>query len=347
MPDHLYIRWSQTEDANGDAIDDNRTDPGAGAVYYKSASLQVINPNDPNQDEGRAIVGAAQQIRVKVDSLTVTTTNVEVQAWACAWGTAGQPFLPSANGFDGLLAQVDDQLNPYTADPAPPAQQLAVDLDWTPTSDDLDQIGETGNADLHVCLYANCYSLAGTGDGAALPGPGRPAINVPTNRHHGQRNIRLVTVPSGMAMAKFKMFSGNPFADGEDLFVLEAAEVRRPALGKRDLARLQKGRWLRDDGELSGRGGKLQPAEKPVRDISLRVNERESRKGIVEVPLRGRKQPPVEVEVAVPQAAPGTLHVLDIAHRHRKRVVGGAGVLLLTVDEERYEALTPERATAV
>ena len=346
MPDHLYIRWSQTEDANGDAIDDNRTDPGA-AVAYKSASLQVINTADSTQDEGRAIVGVEQQIRVKVDSLEVSTTNVEVQAWACAWGTAGQPFLPSANGFTGLLAQLDDNLNPYTANPAGPAQQLAVDLDWTPTTDDLDEIGETGNANLHVCLYANCYSLAGTGDGAQLPGPGRPPINVATNRHHAQRNIRLVTLPAGLGMAKFKMFSGNPFADGEDVFVLEAAEVRRPRLGERDRARLQDGRWLLDDGELPGRGGKLQLAREPIREISLEVKGGKGRNGSVEVPLTAGKPRAVEVEVAVPEAEPGTLHVLDIVHRHRKDVVGGAGVLLLTVDKERYAALQPGHAAAV
>jgi len=342
MPDpgNLYIRWSET------GSDDNRTDPG-GAVAYKSKSLQIINPNDPNQDDGRALTGVDQQIRVKIDSLQVATPNVVVQVWACAWGTAGQPYLPSANGAQGLSRDLDDQLNPFTANPAPPAQQLTVDFDWRPRNSDLTSIGEPLTAPLHVCLYANCYSTAGQGDGAQVPPPGPPVINVASNRHHGQRNIRVFPVVNAMDRARIRMFSGNPFAEGEAVFVLQAAELERPRLDKDALKRLQLGRWLRDDEKLPGHGAKLQLAQETVPELGLAIGGEKSRKGPVEVSLTAGEPQPVELDVAVPEAKPGTLHVLDVVHRHEKGVVGGASVLLLTVDEERYAAFQPEPAAAV
>src|SRR3954454_5142211 len=98
MPDpgNLYIRWSET------GSDDNRTDPGA-ASWWLSASLKIINPLDANQDEGLAVTETPQKIRVLVDT-KATITNVVIQVWACAWGTAGQPFLPSAQVAQGLRA---------------------------------------------------------------------------------------------------------------------------------------------------------------------------------------------------------------------------------------------------
>lgn len=342
MPDpgSLYIRWSET------GADDNRSDPG-GAPWWRSKSVRIINPADPAQDDGLAITGVDQQLRVDVDT-TLVTTNVGVQVWACAWGTAGQPYLPSAGGPGGLERELDDMLNPFTANPVPPAAaQLAIDLDWRPTNADLTSIGEPLNADLKVCLQANCYSTAGAGDGLKIPPPGPPVIDVPNNRHHAQRNIRVHPVLGVRDRIKLSGFSGNPFADGEDVFVLAAAEPRRPRLDEDDLARLQAGRWLRKDEQLAGRGAELQLAREPVDELGLAVAGDKSRTGPLELPLTAGKPQRFELDVVVPESRPGTLRVIDIDHRHGKQVVGGASVLVVTVEEERFAALHAESHAAV
>lgn len=340
MPDpgNLYIRWSET------GSDDNRTDPGA-ARWYLSASLKIINPQDANQDQGLAVTGKPQKIRVLVDTLA-TTANVVVQVWACAWGTAGQPFLPSAHGSQGLLADgvdVGGVHQPFTADPAPPAAQLSVDLDWTPLNTDLTAIGEPLNADLHVCLLANCYSTV-AGDGAQAFPANPQAFDVPNNRHRAQRNIKLHPVVNAMRQIKIAMFAGNPFAEGEDVFEIQAAEPSRPDLAKGDLQDLQRGRWLRADDQLPGRGGRLQLADEPLPEIALAIGGEKPRSGPLKAELTAGKPQQLELDVAVPEAEPGTLHVLDVVQRRGdKEVVGGGRILLLTVDEKRYAALHPER----
>jgi hypothetical protein len=335
-PGNLYIRWSET------GSDDNRTDPGA-ATWYLSASLKIIHPQGANQDEGLADTGVAQKIRVLVDT-KATTTNVVVQVWVCAWGTAGQPFLPSAGGVQGLRADHTVDPNganqPLTASPAPPAAQLSVDLPWKPLNTDLTAIGEPLTADLHVCLLANCYSTAGAGDGAQLFPANQQAFDVPHNRHQAQRNIKLHPVTNAMGQMKIPMFAGNPFAEGEDVFELQAEETIRPELAKDDLQHLQRGRWLRDDDELPGRGARLQFADERLPEIALAIGGEKPRSGPVKAELTAGKPQKLELDVAVPEAEPGTLHVLDVVQRRGgKEVVGGGRILLLTVDEKRYAAL--------
>jgi hypothetical protein len=337
MPDPgvLYIRWA----ANGS--DDNRTDPGS-AVSYLSHSLQVVNPADPTQDPGLALVGRAQQIRVLVDT-QAHTTEVGVQVWACAWGTAGQPFLPSTNGTQGLSRDLDDSLNPYVADPAPPAPQLAIDLDWTPLASDLTSIGASTTADLHVCLLANVYSTAGVGDGAIVPPPGPPVLNVATNRHHAQHNIALHPVPAGMKKFHVRFWAGNPFARGTQAFGVAAVPVLEAALGRDDLARLARGRWLREDPELPGRGGRPVLSRERLGTVALHPERkalRPHRAGPkLELELEPGKPRPITLEVEVPDAEPGALHVLDLVQHGKRGIVGGARALLLCVDRERYEGL--------
>ena len=342
--DSLYIRWSHT------GSDDNRTDPGA-SPWCWSKSLQIINPNDATQDDGLALAEVEQFISVRVDTLLMTT-NVAVQAWVCAYGTAGAPFLPSANDTDGLFRDVDDALNPFTANPVAPTEpftnQLEVKLPWKPLNSDLPAIGAPAGADLHVCLLANVYSTAGVGDGAQIPGPGRPAINVATNRHHAQRNIKVHPAPSSGGMMLIGMFSGNPFEEGDGLFLIGAAGAVKPQLERDDLKRLQAGRWLREDGELPGRGGTLRLADDPLKDLKLAIAG-ETGQGDVKVRLAAGKPQPLEIEVDVPKAEPGTLHVLDVDHRDGdgELAVGGARVLVLSVDDERYEALQPKYEASV
>jgi hypothetical protein len=342
MPDpgSLYIRW------RADGSDDNRTDPG-GANFVHTPSLAVIDDNVPNPpDDGVATTGVDQQIRVRVDT-TLSTPNVVVQAWACAWGTAGMPFLASANGADGLERDLDDALNPFTADPAPPAAQLEVLLDWRPEVQDLIDIGAPTNADLKVCLLANVYSEAGVGDGAKLVPPILPNHNPATNRHHAQRNIAVHPVLGFAGRFKFQLFAGSPFLEGEELFVLEATQPRKPTFPRETLERLQKGRWLVDDETFGGRGGKLRFADAPLREFALSIGgERGGKKGL-RAPLAAGKPQLLEFEAAIPESEPGTLHVVDIVQRRGKRFVGGARALVLAVDEERFAHFKRDRASAV
>jgi hypothetical protein len=342
MPDpgNLYIRW------RADGTDDNRTDPG-NANYVHTPSLAVIDDNAPNPpDDGVAVTGVDQQIRVRVDT-TLQTTNVVVQAWACAWGTQGMPFLPSANGADGLERDLDDLLNPFTAEEAPPASQLEVLLDWRPEVQDLIDIGAPTNDDLKVCLLANVYSTAGVGDGAKLVPPILPNHDPATNRHHAQRNIAVHPVMGFAGKFKFHLFVGSRVLEGEELFVLDATQPRKPTFPRETLQRLQKGRWLVADGNLGGRGGKLRLADEPLREIGLSIGgEQGDAKGF-RVPLAGGKPQLLEVEGVLPEAEPGTLHVVDIVQRRGKRFVGGARALVLAVDEKRFAHFKREPASAV
>ena len=198
--------------------------------------------------------------------------------------------------------------------------------------------------DLHVCLLANCYSTAGAGDGAQTFPANPQAFDVPNNRHRAQRNIKLHPVVNAMRQIKIAMFAGNPFAEGEDVFEIQAAEPGRPELAKGDLQELQRGRWLREDDELPGRGARLQLADTPLPEIALSIGGEKPRSGPLEAQLTAGTPQKLELDVAVPEAEPGTLHVLDVVQRHSgKEVVGGGRILLLTVDEKRYAALHEER----
>src|SRR4051794_4523550 len=115
-----------------------------------------------------------------------------------------------------------------------------------------------------------------------------------------------------MGEIKVRMSSGNPFAEGEDVFEIEAAESRRPELADRDLQQLQRGRWLRDDEKLPGRGARLQLADEPLPEIGLAIGGEKSGSGPVKAELTAGKPQPVELDLAVPEAEPGTLHVLDV-----------------------------------
>ena len=140
---------------------------------------------------------------------------------------------------------------PLTANPAPPAQQLSVDIPWKPLNSDLTAIGESLVVDLHVCLLANCYSTT-AGDGAELFPANFQAFDVPHNRHQAQRNIKLHPLPNGAGQIKVPGFAGNPFGEGEDVFEIHAAETIGPELAKEDLQHLQRGRWLREDDKSRG-----------------------------------------------------------------------------------------------
>jgi hypothetical protein len=342
MPDpgSLYIRW------RADGSDDNRTDPN-GANFVHTPSLAVIDDNVPNPpDDGVATTGVDQQIRVRVDT-TLSTPNVVVQAWACAWGTAGMPFLASAGGEDGLERELDDQLDPFVADPAPPANQLEVLLDWRPELSDLIDIGAPTNADLKVCLLANVYSTAGIGDGAKLVPPILPSHDPTTNRHHAQRNIAVHPVMNFAGKFKFNLFAGSTLLDGEEQYTIDVTQPRKPTFPRETLTRLQKGRWLVEGGQLAGKGGKLRLADAPLREVGLSVGGERASVKAFELPLAAGKPQLLEVEAVLPEADPGTLHVVDIVQRRGKRFVGGARALVLAVDEERFSHFKRDRASAV
>jgi hypothetical protein len=143
---------------------------------------------------------------------------------------------------------------------------------------------------------------------------------------------------------KIAMLAGNPFDEGEDVFEIVATEPSRPELAKGDLQLLQRGRWLREDDELPGRGARLRLADGPLPEVGLAVDGETPRSGPLKAELAAGKPQRLEIDVAVPEAEPGTLHVLDVVQRRDgEEVVGGGRLPLLTVDEKRYAGLHPER----
>src|SRR3954464_11036885 len=74
----------------------------------------------------------------------------------------------------------------------------------------------------------------------------------------------------------------------------------------------------------------------PAAGTALRGGEK-SRSGAVKAELSAGNPQQLELDVAVPEAEPGTLHVLDVVQRRgSKEIVPDERVLLLTVDEKRY-----------
>jgi hypothetical protein len=336
-PGNLYIRWRQ------DGGDDNRSDPGS-APFWLSQSVSIHNPKDPTQDPGVAIPGKAQKIRVLVDT-KVTTQNVAVQTWVCAFGTAGAPYLKSAGGMAGRLKDRDDSTPPQLLT-ATQGSQLTVDVDWVPVAQDFADWNLPKDKDLHVCLLANCFATppGGVADGAQIVAQ-PPPINVPGNRHHGQHNITLQAVPAGTTKLVFSMFAGNP-GDGEELFELEAREIRRPRLpGLR--TRILRGRWLDPALDerlglerLSVNGGVHFP-DRPIKKLGLEIGGERGPK--VKIPLERDRPQLLTLKGQLPGGEHGALRAFDIVQRRGRRIVGGARVITLSVDERRFEAVEKDR----
>jgi hypothetical protein len=343
MPDpgNLYIRWRE------DGGDDNRTDPGA-APYWLSKSVTVHNPNDPNQDPGVALPGVSQRIRVLVDT-QVTTQNVAVQTWVCAFGTAGAPYIPSAGGTAGRLKNLDDQV-PAQPMTATQGSQLTVDVPWVPVKKDFEDIGVPTNKNLHVCLLANCFATppSGVPDGAQIAAQ-PPPLNIAANRHHGQHNITLEAVSSGLTSLGFLMFAGNP-ARGELVFELEAREIRRPRLPIDLRDRILRGRWLdsaRDErlGLKKPINGGIHFPDRPVKDLGLEIGGERGQK--VKIPLEGGRPLQLKLKGRLPGGEHGALRAFDVVQRRGHKVVGGARVITLSVHEKRFEAVEQERLAKV
>jgi hypothetical protein len=330
MPDpgQLYIRWSET------GLDDNRTDPG-GATWYLSKSVGIYNPANPLQDPGLAITGAAQKIRVNVDTL-LTKTNVGVQAWVCAYGTAGQPFLPSALGKKGLLKDLDDQVppQPLTATAGP---QLTVDLPWTPSPNDLTSLGLNATDDLHVCLLANCYATppGAVPDGQQIVAQ-PPPIDVPNNRHHAQHNITLHGVASLSGGMGMDMFAGNPAGEGEEVFELEVASHHRERLEPQLLKLARNSRW----GPALAASGGPHLGKEPVEDLHLAIGGERGPK--VRVPLTADKPQRLTLGFEFGGDEDNVLRAFDIVQRRSRdrRIVGGARLVTLAVADDVFKEVT-------
>jgi hypothetical protein len=331
-PGQLYIRWSAT------GSDDNRTDPGA-AVWWLAKAVGIYNPANTTQDAGLAVTGTDQFIRVNVSTL-LTKSHVGVQAWVCAYGTAGQPYLASAGGKAGLLKDLDDQPvpQPFTATAGP---ELSVDIPWVPDASDLTSLGLTSSDELHVCLLANCYA---TPPGAAPDGQQitaqPPPVNVPVNRHHGQHNITLRGMgesTGGMSMA---MFAGNPAADGEEVFELAATELPIERLDP-SLARIAlNSRW----GDWLAEHGELHPGKEPAGDVAVEIaGERGER---VRVPLTADKPERMTLTFATRGDEAGVLRAFDVVQRQGKQVVGGARLVTVSVPDDLFKERSRPRRRA-
>jgi hypothetical protein len=327
-PGQLYIRWSAT------GSDDNRTDPG-NAVWWLSKAVGIYNPANPAQDPGLAITGEEQKIRINVSTL-LTKTNVGVQAWVCAYGTAGQPYMPSALGTTGLLKVLDDQIppQPYTATAGP---ELSIDVPWTPDATDLTSLGLEEDDDLHVCLLANCFA---TPPGAAPDGQQivaqPPPIDVPNNRHHGQHNITLRGVASAIGGMSMSMFAGNPDPEGEDLFELVVTEQQPERIDPGLVELVLNSRW----GKTFAEGGELRVAKEPAKGLRLDVAGESGAR--LRVPFTAGKPQRMELGFEFGDGDENVLRVFDVVQSRRREVVGGARLVTLGVPDDVFK----ERTTA-
>lgn len=325
-PGQLYIRWSAT------GSDDNRTDPG-NAVWWLSKAVGIYNPADPLQDPGLAVTGTLQRIRVNVSTL-LTKTHVGVQAWACAYGTAGQPYLPSALGTTGLLKDLDDQTppQPYTATAGP---ELTIDIPWQPDANDLTSLGLDETDDLHVCLLANCYA---TPPGAAADGQQivaqPPPIDVPNNRHHGQHNITLRGVAAASGGMGMMMFAGNPAAEGEEVFELFVVEQLHEQLEPGLVELASNSRW----GPTLAETGELRLAREPAKGLRLDLGGESGEK--LRVPLTAGKPQRMKLEFEFGDGEENVLRVFDVVQRRGREVVGGARLLTLGVPDDVFKDRT-------
>jgi hypothetical protein len=324
MPDpgQLYIRWSAT------GADDNRTDPGAN-VWWLSKSVGIFNPSDTTQSEGLAITGVAQKIRVNIDTL-LTKDHVGVQAWVCAYGTAGQPYLPSALEHEGLLKELDDQIppQPYTATAGP---QLTIDIPWTPDSNDLTSLGYAETDDLHVCLLANCFATPTTGapDGQKITAQ-PPPIDVPNNRHHAQHNIVLHGVASGAGGMSMSMFAGNPAPEGEDVFQLEVVEQRDERLLPELVELARNSSWAEFAADA-----KLRLPQEPANGVRLEMDAAGGQR--FRAPLAAGKPQRMQLTAEFGSDEAGVVRAFEILQRRGREVVGGARLVTLGVPDDFFK----------
>jgi hypothetical protein len=322
-PGQLYIRWSET------GSDDNRTDPG-NAVWWMSKAIGIRRADGAAQDAGLALTGVDQFIRVNVSTL-LTKSHVAVQAWVCAYGTAGQPYLASAGGRAGLLKDLDDQAipQPYTATAGP---ELSVDLPWVPDASDLTSVGLTSADELHVCLLANCYATppSAAPDGAQITAQ-PPPINVPTNRHHGQHNITLRGMGESAGGMGMKMFAGNPDADGEDVFELLVEEQRLERLDERLIWLVRNSRWA----DWLAEGGELRPAKAAAGELRLTVAGDSGPR--VRVPLTASKPELMTLEFETGGRETGVVRVFDVVQRRGDDVAGGARLVTVALPDDVFE----------
>lgn len=331
-PGQLYIRWSET------GADDNRTDPG-GAVWWLSKAVGIRRADGAPQDAGLALTGVDQYIRVNVSTL-LTKSQVGVQAWVCAYGTAGQPYLASAGGAGGLLKDLDDSAvpQPYTATAGP---ELHVDLPWVPDATDLTDLGLGSSDELHVCLLANCYATPANAapDGQQISAQ-PPVINVPANRHHGQHNITLRGMGESSGGMGMMMFAGNPDADGEDVFEVTVEEQQLERLDTRLVWLVRNSRWA----DWLAEGGKLRPADQPAGEPRLTVAGETGRK--VRVPLTAAKPQRMTLEFETGGRQAGVVRVFDVVQRRGDDVAGGARLVTVALPDDVFDDLDGRRRRA-
>jgi hypothetical protein len=336
-PGQLYIRWSQTGN------DDNRTDPGA-ATWWSSKSVGLFNPANPLQDAGQAITGVPQKIRVNIDTL-LGKSPVGVQAWVCAYGTAGQPLLPSAFGAKGLKKDLDDQTPPQ-AFSATHDTQLTIDIPWTPDAGDLTSLNLPAGSDLLVSILANCYATPpapAAADGQEIPTQATlPPIDVPHNRHHAKHNLVLRGVAAGAGGMAMNMFAGNPAPEGEEVFELEVTEVHTRCLDPELVELALNSRW----GPRLANGAKLHLGREPVKDLHLEIGGECGAR--LRVPLAADEPQVMTLGFKFGPGETNALRAFEVVQRrHRDRQnVGGARLVTLGVPDSVFEELTATKTVA-
>jgi hypothetical protein len=341
MPDSLFIKYKPTDTGA-------RPIPscGSGEIPWLSTAIDIV--------PGPAQVGVACQIRVRVDSKTVSFPGgaVKVQVWVCDYTGGVGPSTATAPPYDPVSGDASSggpTIVAGTVTPGAPPGAQTVAVPWTPKATELRNPRPDGS--FHMCVAANVFSddpVAGI-DGASL-GVGQ-FLNLCGNQHHAQKNLSILpaAAPGGGGMFPFMLGIG---AEEDAIFELEAREVRRERFELAelkdlaalvfvelpegfDLATLEK---LHASGEevellLAGERARVHEARGPAGPFELEAPGQKGHRVKVEVPA-GRPQT-VRLRVRLgKEDEPGAVHAFDIVQRfasgkHEGRLAGGARALLV------------------
>jgi hypothetical protein len=282
-----------------------------------------------------------------------------VQVWVCDYGIGVGPKggIASAGGSAGLK---DRHALTLAA-----GGQASFSVRWTPDVNDLNIRTQQGKG--HACIAANVFwkgttpppesDLLSGLDVLAICGDGAEG----TGGHHGQHNIMIGPMTTGMPMINldFNVFN---LLRKRETFVVEVEEILGAgALGAAGREALLAERWIMLKGGKPGRvrpkhdhhgplepieraklrrGGRLvlrrghrpiQIARKRVENPTLTGHGVDGKGPKVHVTVPGGRSQKIALQFPRPNESPGTAHVFDVTQRNRQgRVLGGARIIAVT-----------------
>ncbi|RJL35446.1 hypothetical protein [Bailinhaonella thermotolerans] len=346
-PGNLYVKYADGDDGT-DVIP-------AGAAFWASPSIWLTDT--AGNSIPSAQVGVDNWVHVRVDSTsTEPYTGVKVQTWVCDY-TAGfigpDAAQSSSGGANGRTATVGTAVTKSS-----PGTMHVV---WRPTNADL--INGPNPREGHLCVGANVYVESPPGpEGARLTGGRLDVIN---NRHHGWKNVTVITKTLRLAPFAFRL--ANPGAEPDEFRVRARELDRGECLGRlerehllmRDFVDLVDGEprpdpvpalcqteplertWLAQGGRLVLRNmpepAELRPAEHDaeftIRTVNPACEEREQCGDPTRVRIRPGELTPV-VFVLECDGDPGEVHTIDITQRTGEgAVIGGARLIAVHVPD--------------